>query len=80
MKAFLTKIIEFLLCMLQGKCNYSIKKFLAYVFSALAIYLAIFTTKSEMFLQTLFFIAALLAIRSYDKGKFDNENKNNGLS
>jgi hypothetical protein len=70
---FLNKIKEFFLCMLRGKCEYSIKKFLSYVFTLLAVYLAVFTTKSDMFLQTLIFIAGLLAIRSYDKTNYNKE-------
>lgn len=76
----LNKIIEFLLCMLKGKCEFSIKKFLAYVFTLLAIYIAVFTDKDTMFFETLVLIAGLLAIRSYDKMKYNNENKNNELS
>lgn len=59
--------------MLRGRCEYSIKKFLSYVFTALAIYLAVFTVKSDMFLQTLIFLAGLLAIRSYDKSKYNQD-------
>lgn len=63
----INNIKDFFLCMLRGKCDYSIKKFLTYIFTILAVYLAIFTTKNEMFFQTLFMIGGLLAIRSYDK-------------
>ena len=66
---FLIKIKEFFLCLLRGKCENSIKKFLAYVFTVLAIYIAVFTVKDAMFVECLFMIGALLALRSYDKIK-----------
>ena len=72
---FLNQIKEFFLCMLRGKCEYSIKKFLVYVFSILVIYVVIFTDKE--YLELLFFIAALLGLRSYDKLKY-NEQENKG--
>jgi hypothetical protein len=71
----ITDIKEFFLCMLKDKCEFSIKKFLVYAFTVLAIYLAVFTTKDSMFYQTLFMIGALLALRSYDK-TVSVENKN----
>ena len=67
MNKFFKDIKWFFLCMLKDKCIYSIKKFLSYIFSILAIYLAIFTDKDAMFLETVGFVAALLAIRAYDK-------------
>lgn len=62
--------------MLRGKCEFSIKKWLAYVFTLLAIYIAVFTTKDAMFVETLFMIGALLALRSYDKIKYNKKEDN----
>lgn len=84
MKTILNKIIQFFvsirdffLCMLQSTCVYSIKKFLCYVFSALAIYMVI-TSKAEMYFETLGFIAVLLGIRAWQRGKVGgSEGENN---
>jgi hypothetical protein len=61
------KIGDFFLCMLREDCKYSIKKFLSYVFSALVLYMAIFTNKD--FYEILMFVAVLLGIRSYERLK-----------
>lgn len=63
----LKKIGDFFLCMLREDCEYSIKKFLSYVFSGLVLYMAIFTDKD--FYEVLAFIAVLLGIRSYERLK-----------
>ena len=84
MKTILNKILQFFIaikdffaCMLQSTCVYSIKKFLSYVFSALAIYMVI-VGKTEMYLETLSFIAILLGIRAWQRGKVNvNEGENN---
>jgi hypothetical protein len=73
---FLKQIIDFLLCLLQADCKYSIKKFLCYIFAGLVIYLAIWTDKS--YYDLLGFIAILLGIRSYERikgghGKSDHD-------
>jgi len=60
-------IKDFLLCMLREDCQYSIKKFLVYIFSVLIIYMVVFTDKP--FYEILTFIAVLLGIRAYEKGK-----------
>jgi hypothetical protein len=67
MKQFFIKIYEFLLCLLREDCEYSIKKFLSYVFSALSIYVIIFTDKQ--YYDILGFIAVLLGIRAYEKSR-----------
>jgi len=59
------KLLDFFLCMLQEDCCYSIKKFLTYIFSILAIYLIIFTSKD--YYQLLMFIGLLLGIRAYER-------------
>ncbi len=83
MKNFLNKILRFFIqirdffaCMLQSTCVYSIKKFLCYVFSALAIYMVI-AGKTEMYIETLGFIAVLLGIRAWQRGKVADEGQNN---
>jgi len=74
---FFIQIRDFFLCMLQSTCVYSIKKFLCYVFSALAIYMVI-TSKTEMYLETLGFITVLLGIRAWQRSKTTiGEDKNN---
>lgn len=70
MKIFYNKLVSFFLCLLQGKCKYSIKKFFAFVFLLLVIILSIFTNKIEIIAYFLFMITALLAIRSFDKMSF----------
>lgn len=84
MKNFLIKILQFFiqirdffLCMLESTCKYSIKKFLCYVFSALSIYMVI-VGKTEMYLETLSFVAVLLGIRAWQRGKVNvDEGENN---
>ena len=61
---FFIQIRDFFLC------------FLAYIFSALAIYMVI-ADKVQMFPETLGFIAILLGIRAYERLKTTGENKNN---
>ena len=61
------KVKEFFLCMLRDDCQYSIKKFLVYIFSSLAIYLFIFTDRDLY--DLLVFVAVLLGIRSYERMK-----------
>lgn len=63
----LKQIMEFFLCMLREDCTYSIKKFLTYIFSVLVVYMVIFTDKE--YYEILTFIAVLLGIRAYEKGK-----------
>lgn len=60
---------SFLLCLLTNSgCPYSIKKFLAFIFMGLIGYLAIWTDGKESIIDSfLFMLAALLAIRSFDK-------------
>jgi len=70
-------VLEFFGCMLKGSCEYSIKKFLAYIFTILICYLAVFTDKN--YYELLLFLGALLAIRSYDKVKRKEENETNSL-
>ena len=67
MKQFFTNIRDFFLCMLREDCEYSIKKFLVYIFSALVGYVILFTDKD--FYEILAFIAVLLGIRSYERLK-----------
>lgn len=62
----LKQIGDFFLCMLREDCTYSIKKFLSYIFSVLAVYMAIFTDKN--FYEILTFVAVLLGIRAIEKG------------
>lgn len=73
----------------MGKCVYSIKKFLAYVFTVLAIYIAIAATTLvfagkeitglvSLYGLTLTFIAALLGLREYAKKRF-NRNQDEEL-
>lgn len=63
----LKQIADFFLCMLKEDCVYSIKKFLTYIFSLLVLYMVIFTDKP--YYEVLTFIAVLLGIRAYEKGK-----------
>lgn len=57
----------------MAHCQYSIKKFLSYLFSALVVYVVVFTDKD--YLELLVFIAALLGMRSYERLK-SGEDKN----
>jgi len=58
------KIIDFFLCLLKDNCAYSIKKFLSYIFSAVVIYLVVFTGKD--YYELLIFVTVLLGLRSYE--------------
>ena len=64
---FFKKIGDFLSCLLHENCEYSIKKILAYIFSAVIIYLAIFTDKG--YYEMLIFVGALLGICGYERVK-----------
>ena len=64
---FFQKIGNFLSCLLHENCEYSIKKILAYIFSGVVIYLAIFTDKE--YYEMLIFVGALLGIRGYERVK-----------
>jgi hypothetical protein len=61
------RIGNFFLCFLREDCEYSIKKLLVYVFSGIAIYLILFTTKDAY--EVLAFVALLLGIRMYERVK-----------
>lgn len=63
---FLVQIRDFFLCLLEAECQYSIKKTLAFVFSALAVWM-ILSQHLEQFVEVLGFIAILLGIRSYER-------------
>lgn len=54
----------------MDKCIYSSKKLLAYTFSSVVIYLALFTVKE--YYELLIFITVLLGLRSYDTSKTNN--------
>ena len=69
-KAFFIRIQNFLLCFLQGSCKYSIKKLLVFFFTALVIYLAVFTDKQVI--EFLIFIGGLLGLREYSKYNYRN--------
>jgi len=71
---FLNKIKEFFLCFLRGDCVYSIKKLLVYVFTALVLYLAVFT--SQVTIEYLVFIGGLLGLREYSKRNYYNQGNN----
>jgi len=75
---FFSELRWFFCCLLRGDCKYSIKKILVFLFSAVVIFLAIFTDKA--YIDLLVFIAALLGIRSWDKMKYyerqENEQQN----
>ena len=60
------QIGNFFLCMLKEDCQYSIKKFLTYVFSVLVVYMVIFTDKE--YYEILTFMAVLFGIRAWEKG------------
>jgi len=62
---------EFFMCLLRGDCEYSIKKFLTFIFTITAVYLMLFTEKDAMLVQNFLMIGALLALRSYDKTKYN---------
>jgi len=62
---FFRKIGDFFSCLLQENCVYSIKKILAYAFSILIIYMAIFTDKE--YYDLLFFVGGLLGVRAYER-------------
>lgn len=64
---FFRKIGGFLSCLLHENCEYSIKKILTYTFSALVIYLVIFTDKE--YYDILIFVAGLLGFRMYERVK-----------
>jgi len=51
--------------MLKEDCQYSIKKFLTYIFCVLIIYLILFTNKD--YYQLLMFVGVLLGIRAYER-------------
>ena len=68
---FFYAIIDFLLCLLRSDCSYSLKKFLAYFFTGLVFYLAIY--KDNISGELLIFLAALLGMREVSK-KFSNTN------
>jgi len=67
------KILTFFGCLLQDDCKFSIKKFLVLVFTALILGLAIFTDKDTY--EFLFFIAALIGVRSYERTERMRMNK-----
>jgi hypothetical protein len=69
------QIGNFFLCLLRDDCPYSIKKFLVWIFTAVTIYLIIFTDKDVY--QLLTFILVLLGIRSFEKVKLMNANLRN---
>jgi hypothetical protein len=77
MKGFITNILTFTTCFLRKDCSYSLKRLLAVLFTALAIYLAIRdgVDSFQYFVAVLSFIAVLLGISSYDKKTFVNNNK-----
>ena len=64
-------IVDFLLCLLRSDCEYSLKKFLAYFFTGLIFYLAIY--KDTISGELLIFLAALLGMRELAK-KYPNQN------
>lgn len=68
------KIGNFLSCLLRENCEYSIKKILTYIFSALIIYLVIFTDKQ--YYDLLIFVGGLLGIRGYERVKLWGNNSN----
>jgi hypothetical protein len=75
----LRQIKDFFLCMLRADCEYSIKKFLVYIFTLLILYLAIFTDRDIY--EILTFVAVLLGIRSYERlkaGKYTPSPSTNG--
>jgi len=72
---WIQKIKTFLLSFLLVNSPYDSKKLLSYIFSALAIYLAIWTTKIEFFYTTLSFVAILLGIRAWQVGKINDGDK-----
>jgi hypothetical protein len=72
---YINKVIDFILCFLMDKCIYSSKKLLAYTFSLVVIYLALFTVKE--YYELLIFITVLLGLRSYDTSKTNNGTASN---
>lgn len=62
-----SKIGNFFLCFLKDDCQYSVKKVLIFFFTGIAIYLIIWTDKSCY--DVLGFVAALLGLRTYERGK-----------
>ena len=68
---FFSAVIEFLLFLLRIDCEFSLKKFLAYFFTGLVFYLAIY--KDNISGELLIFLAALLGMREVSK-KFNNNN------
>jgi len=71
------KILNFFLCFLEDNCQYSIKKLLTYIFSALVIYLCLFTDKQ--YYDLLLFIGALLGLRSWEKNQERIQSQNLGI-
>jgi hypothetical protein len=77
MKNWFKRLHAFMLCFLEDSCEYSIKKLLAFAFSGLAFYIAIFTEKPEVFVEILGFIAVLLGIRAWERTKIPPKNNEN---
>jgi hypothetical protein len=63
----LKQIGNFFLCFLRDDCTYSVKKVLIFVFTGVAIYMVIWTDKSVY--DILGFVAILLGLRTYERGK-----------
>lgn len=77
---FLVQIRDFFLCLLEAECPYSIKKTLAFAFSAVAIWMVL-SQHLEQLELILGFVAILLGIRSYERlqsKKPDKPNENLG--
>ena len=72
-KAYFLKWENFLLCFLKGDCKYSIKKLLVFLSFLLVATMAIITGSVSN--ELLVFILALLGIRSWDKMKYHQRNK-----
>jgi hypothetical protein len=66
---FIIQIRDFFLCFLQDECRYSIKKFLAILFSILVVWVVIYTDKA--YYDLLGFIAILLGIRAWERTKLN---------
>ena len=63
---------NFLSCLIHENCEYSIKKILTYAFSAVIIYLVIFTDKE--YYELLFFVGGLLGVRAYERVQLSRTN------
>jgi len=69
--SYFKDFLNFISCILHENCEYSIKKILAYTFTGLILYLAIFTDKN--YYELLLFVGGLLGVRAFERVKLWNK-------